>query len=140
MAGRVKGTPKTGGRKAGTPNKRTVALRMATDLAAEKIEAALGDDAFTGDAHALLVSVYKDPRQPIGLRMEAAKAAIGYEKPRLAAIEMKEVDDLESLSTEELEAIAAGEAPLPAGKSASKGGGIGGERPPHGKPKLVTSR
>jgi hypothetical protein len=33
------------------------------------------------------MAVYKDPRQPIELRVTAAKAAIGYEKPRLAAIE-----------------------------------------------------
>jgi hypothetical protein len=52
-----------------------------------KIAAALGVDAFEGDAHALLAAVYKDPAQPMELRMEAAKAAIGYEKPRLAAID-----------------------------------------------------
>ena len=33
------------------------------------------------------MAVYKDPQQPLDLRMEAAKAAIAYEKPRLAAIE-----------------------------------------------------
>ena len=93
MAGRLRGTPKTGGRRAGTPNKRTVALRSAADSAAEMIEAALGEDGFTGDAHALLVSVYKDRRRPIELRMEAAKAALSFEKPRLAAVEMKEVDE-----------------------------------------------
>jgi hypothetical protein len=44
-------------------------------------------DAFDGDSHALLMAVYKDPLQPLERRMEAAKAAIAYEKPRLAAIE-----------------------------------------------------
>lgn len=41
---------------------------------------------FSKDAHALLMSVYKDESQPIALRLQATKVAIGYEKPRLAAI------------------------------------------------------
>ena len=105
MAGRLRGTPKTGGRKAGTPNKSTIALRMATAAAVEQISAAFGAEVFEGDAHALLMTVYKDLNQPIGLRMEAAKAALPYEKPRLASIETMEVDDLEKLSNEELLAI-----------------------------------
>jgi hypothetical protein len=104
MAGRRTGTPKTGGRKAGTPNKRTVALRTATATAAEQISAALGSEVFHGDAHALLMTVYKDPKQPIGLRMEAAKAALPYEKPRLASIENKIVDEFDNMSDEQVEA------------------------------------
>jgi hypothetical protein len=104
MAGHRTGTPKTGGRKAGTPNKRTVALRTATATAAEQISAALGSEVFHGDAHALLMTVYKDLKQPIGLRMEAAKAALPYEKPRLASIENKIVDEFDNMSTEEIEA------------------------------------
>ncbi len=104
MAGRRTGTPKTGGRKAGTPNKRTVALWTATATAAEQISATLGSEVFHGDAHALLMTVYKDLKQPIGLRMEAATAALPYEKPRLASIENKIVDEFENMSIEELEA------------------------------------
>ena len=104
MAGRRTGTPKTGGRKAGTPNKRTVALRTATATAAEQISATLGSEVFHGDAHALLMTVYKDLKQPIGLRMEAAKAALPYEKPRLAPIENEIVDEFENMSIEEIEA------------------------------------
>ena len=52
-----------------------------------KIEATLGADAFQGDAHALLTAVYKDLSQPLGIRVEAAKAAIGYEKPRLSSVD-----------------------------------------------------
>jgi type II secretory pathway component PulM len=59
---------------------------------------------FHGDAHALLMTVYKDLKQPIGLRMEAAKAALPYEKPRLASIENKVVDEFDNMSTEEIEA------------------------------------
>jgi hypothetical protein len=50
------------------------------------------------------MTVYKDLKQPIGLRMEAAKAALPYEKPRLASIENKIVDEFENMSDEELEA------------------------------------
>ncbi len=94
----------TGGRKAGTPNKRTVALRTATATAAQQISATLGSEVFHGDAHALLMTVYKDLNQPIGLRMEAAKAARPYEKPRLASIENKIVDEFENMSIEEIKA------------------------------------
>jgi hypothetical protein len=41
------------------------------------------------DAHALLVSVYKDPSQPLDLRIDAAKAAIPFEKPRLSSFDGK---------------------------------------------------
>ena len=104
MAGRRTGTPKTGGRRAGTPNKRTVALRTATATAAKQISATLGSEVFHGDAHALLMTVYKDLKQPIGLRMEAAKAALPYEKPRLASIENKVVDEFDTMSDEQIEA------------------------------------
>ena len=104
MAGRRTGTPKTGGRKAGTPNKRTAALRTATATAAERISAALGSEVFHGDAHALLMTVYKDLDQPIGLRMEAAKAALPYEKPRRASIENKIVNEFENMSDQQIEA------------------------------------
>src|SRR6266478_401214 len=74
---------KTGGRVAGTPNKRK---RQA--VVAEAI-AQVGEtipNAFAGDAHALLVAVYKDPRQDLHTRLDAAKAALPYEKPRLQAV------------------------------------------------------
>jgi hypothetical protein len=58
---------------------------MATASAAEQISATLGSEVFHGDAHALLMTAYKDLKQPIGLRIEAAKAALPYEKPRLAS-------------------------------------------------------
>jgi hypothetical protein len=73
-------------------------------MAAEQISATLGSEVFHGDAHALLMTVYKDLKQPIGLRMEAAKAALPYEKPRLASIENKVVDEFDSMTTEQIEA------------------------------------
>ena len=75
------------GRPPGARNKRTKATAEAAEAAARAIEAVL-PDAFNGDAHAFLMAVYKDPRQPIELRLEAAGKAISYEKPKLAAIDV----------------------------------------------------
>ena len=50
------------------------------------------------------MTVYKDLKQPIGLRMEAAKAALPYEKPRLASIENKIVDEFDNMTDEQVEA------------------------------------
>lgn len=75
-----------GGRGKGTKNRRTVEREAAMAETAKQIESVI-DGAFDGDGHALLVAVYKDPWQPIELRLEAAKAAIGYEKPKLAAVQ-----------------------------------------------------
>ncbi len=49
-------------------------------------------DAFDGDAHALLMLVYKDPQQPMELRLEVAGKAIRYEKPALAAVDVTNHD------------------------------------------------
>jgi len=78
-----------GGRAKGRPNKRTTGLQEAQQQAAQKLAEALGESCFEGDAHALLMAVYKDKTQPIELRVDAAKAAVGYEKPRLQATEHK---------------------------------------------------
>lgn len=75
-----------GGRSKGTPNKRTEKREQAMQEAAEKISAALGAP-FEGDAHALLMTLYKDTAQPLDIRLDAAKAAIGYEKPRLSSVD-----------------------------------------------------
>jgi hypothetical protein len=39
--------------------------------------------------HELLVAIYQDESQDIGARIDAAKAAIGYEKPKLATTTIK---------------------------------------------------
>jgi hypothetical protein len=75
---------KTGGRRPGSPNIRT----RQREQALRDLERTLVDvipDAFKGDAHALLMMIYKDPAQPIELRLDAAKAAVRYEKPALAS-------------------------------------------------------
>ena len=61
-------------------------------------------DAFHGNAHAVLMSIYKDPRYSVQVRMDAAKAAISFETPRLSAIEHKPTElDLSKLTDEQLE-------------------------------------
>jgi hypothetical protein len=80
---------KTGGRKPGGKNKRTLELEAKARAAADQISEALGNAAFDGDAHALLMTVYKDETQPIELRLDAAKAALRFEKPALASVDQK---------------------------------------------------
>jgi hypothetical protein len=80
---------KTGGRKVGSRNKRTVAIELKAKEAADKIAQALGEKGFNGDSHALLMTVYKDPSMPMDVRLDAAKAAIRFEKPPLANVDNK---------------------------------------------------
>lgn len=75
------------GRPPGAKNKRTAALEAKALAAAAAVEAVF-PDAFQGDAHAFLMSIYKNPAQPINLRLEAAGKAIRYEKPALAAVDV----------------------------------------------------
>ena len=46
--------------------------------------------AFEGDALAYLISIYKDPLKPENLRIDAAKAAIRYERPAIAPVERRD--------------------------------------------------
>ena len=82
-----KGT-RIGGRQKGTRNKRTDERLAAVDEAAARLLDAI-PDAFAGDAHMLLMAVYKDPDKDWALRVDAAKAAVRYEKPALSSIEAK---------------------------------------------------
>lgn len=86
------------GRPKGSKNQRTKAVAAATAQAAEQIEDAIGG-AFTGDAHALLMAVYKNPLHEWNLRVDAAKAAVRYEKPALSSIEAKVDADLTATVT-----------------------------------------
>jgi hypothetical protein len=52
----------------------------------------LGVHCFAGDAHALLMAIYKDKRLPIELRADAAAKALPYEKPRLQALAIRGSD------------------------------------------------
>lgn len=76
-----------GGRQKGSPNKRTVRQARAVKRVIEKVAAATGTPMFDGDAHALLILTYKDETQPLAVRLDAAKAAIGYETPKLTSVD-----------------------------------------------------
>jgi len=88
---RPKGLPKTGGRVKGTPNKRLPPLAIALQEAREKALQQARDSVAAEqlDAHSLLRTVYLDPEQPIEVRIDAAKAAIGYELPKLNSIDAR---------------------------------------------------
>lgn len=98
--GKKTGNPR--GRPPGAKSQRTIERERKVEEAARALEGVL-PEAFTGDAHAFLMSVYKDTRNAIKDRLAAATAAVGYEKPKLAAIEMQaEVDATVSVSRIEL--------------------------------------
>ena len=89
------GQAKTGGRQKGTPNKKTAALKQAVVEAVGALP-----DAFEGDSYAFLATVYKNQALPLGVRLDAAKTAIVYERLRLANVAMV-TRSLDSLSDEE---------------------------------------
>src|SRR6266852_1806297 len=74
------------GRPKGAKNKRTAEREAAMKEMAAQIGKAVGG-AFEIDALAYLMSVYKDPSKPENVRIDAAKAAIRYERPALAPVE-----------------------------------------------------
>src|SRR6476660_497384 len=82
--GKKTGRPR--GRPSGARNHHTLE-REQRIMEAASVIAELLPSAFQGDAHALLMAVYKDTTLPLQTRIDAAKAAIAYEKPRLAAVE-----------------------------------------------------
>jgi hypothetical protein len=70
----------------------------------------IGTEAFSGDAHAFLVWTYKNSKLPVELRLDAAKAAIGYERPRLQTqTVVNEITTIDPalLSDDELERVIA---------------------------------
>lgn len=94
-----------GGRQKGTPNKNT--MKHAADMAiVQRKVAAVLPRAFQGDALAFLVAIYKDPTQEASMRIDAARAALPYEKPRLAAVEARVREDDHIPLAERLKAYA----------------------------------
>ena len=82
------------GKRTGRPRGRPVGFKFQhtreREARVQEASAALNEllpSAFKGDAHALLMAVYKDTTLPLQTRLDAAKSAIAYEKPRLAAVE-----------------------------------------------------
>jgi hypothetical protein len=92
---------KAGGRKKGSLNKATVARQQAMRDAEARLAANM-PEGFAGDAHALLVAIYTDTALPIELRLDAAKAAVRFERPVLAATTLTNKDPFDDLTTDEL--------------------------------------
>jgi len=80
--GRREGAGRPKGVRSGSTLKRAQEL----DETRRRVEERL-PDAFQGDAHELLVEIYKDKTHPLSVRIDAAKAAIGYEKPKLGSVQ-----------------------------------------------------
>jgi hypothetical protein len=78
---------KTGGRQKGSKNKRTLLQEERTRALLDNAKEIIGGDLFEGDAHAFLMLTYKDKSLPHNLRLDAAKAAVRFEKPALTAID-----------------------------------------------------
>jgi hypothetical protein len=80
---------KSGGRKAGVPNRRKgevrAAIKAVVKKAVTKVEAAT-PGLFDGDSVDFLRMLYQDPNQSMSLRLSAAVAASKFERPQLAAI------------------------------------------------------
>ena len=98
MVGRKKGTPKTGGRKAGTRNKRTAAQIKAVE-----------ESGITPLDY--MLSILRDKKNSESVRLQAAKDAAPYVHQRLQAIALDTGDTskrpAEQLSDKELEEIIA---------------------------------
>lgn len=95
------GARKGAGRKPGSRNGFTKDRAERVEATAAAIEAVL-PEAFAGDAHALLMAVYKDPGQEWSLRVDAAKAAVKFEKPALSSVEAKVTQRFEDMDREQL--------------------------------------
>ena len=63
-------------------------------------------DAFTGDGVAFLQTVYKDPKLPLAVRMDAAAKAARFERPMLASSNVRVIRSIEDLTEEELRVLA----------------------------------
>ena len=62
-------------------------------IVTQVIAEADGDGAapFNGDAVELFQSIYRDHKQPLEVRIVAARAAVGFERPALSAVATKDV-------------------------------------------------
>lgn len=76
------------GRKKGQKSKTTREREALVAKAAKAVEDLLPEP-FKGDAHAYLMTIYKDTSASPKDRMAAAIGALPYEKPKLASVEHK---------------------------------------------------
>jgi hypothetical protein len=64
-------------------------------------------EGFPGDAHALLVAIYRNESLPLSMRLDAAKSAVKFERPALATTVLTQRTGLEALSLDELQQLLA---------------------------------
>jgi hypothetical protein len=93
------------GRPLGAKNKLTREVEAAMKAVAEEFAEAV-PDAFTGDGVAFLQTVYKDPKLPLAVRMDAAAKAARFERPMLASSNVRVIRRFEDLTDEELAVLA----------------------------------
>ena len=88
-----------GGRPKGSVNKRTLAEREEQRQIVQRVVDAVGEiegvEMFKGDAVALAQLLYRDPRQPMEIRLVCMRIAAPYERPALAAIQVQQVEKVE---------------------------------------------
>jgi len=78
------------GRPKGAKNKRTIAIEAAATEVAQRFQVEV-PNSFAGDGIAYLQTIYRDPTQPVELRVDAAKAASRFERPSLQAAIVRDV-------------------------------------------------
>jgi hypothetical protein len=93
------------GRPQGAKNKRTREVEAAMKAVAQEFAESV-PEAFAGDGVAFLQTVYKDPKLPLGIRMDAAAKAVRFERPMLASNNVRVITDVEQLTEAELQVIA----------------------------------
>jgi hypothetical protein len=95
---------KTGGRQKGAVNRKTAEAAEKAAVIAQAIQAAV-PGAFEGDAHAFLMSIYKNPEFDTDTRIDAAGKAIRFEKPVLSSVEAKVGISYDEMTEEQLNEI-----------------------------------
>jgi hypothetical protein len=93
------------GRPRGATNKLTREVEAAMKAVAEEFAEAV-PDAFAGDGVAFLQTVYKDPKLPLSIRMDAAGKAARFERPMLASSNVRVIRSFEDLTDEEVAVLA----------------------------------
>jgi hypothetical protein len=111
------GAGRPSGRKTRSKSNEKLLAAVRATKQAEAFLLGTGSEPFEGDAHALLVWAYKHPELSLALRIDAAKGALPYEKPRLMSIDgrldhkhshVASVDAAAALELEALRFLAAG--------------------------------
>ncbi len=89
MAGRLPGAAKTGGRNAGTPNKRTLSRQQDLLDRIEMIELELGLN--PGELHPIegLARIAGKPNTPLDIKVDCLKSMAPYLIPKLATVTVK---------------------------------------------------